>query len=229
MPRIEFNEDEQKALCESRMRDGVLAAVGAGGYLLGLNTMQDCMRDEDVRPFLGHTLLHEIMPNIPAQKNEMEAYAARICGEWESPAEPQPLLSLCAFSVRKWLLSVLPTLKAYTDREFTIPPCLAFGLSALILFYAGVKPDADGEYFGLREEEKYRVEDEEAVLFAFSRLSRDMAPESLSYAVLADQEVWGEDLRQIEGLEDTVTNQLRDMQLLGVRATMAKAWQGYAE
>lgn len=229
MPMKNQPGDAHDPLCERWMQNGVLAAVAPAGFLCGLDTLRDCMRDEDVRPFLGHTLLHEIMPNIPMEKSALESCAAKLCGEWENPEAPQALLSLCADSVRKWRLFALPLLKAYQDREFSPPPCLTFGLSALIMFFSGVKPDADGQYFGLREEEKYRVEEDEAALRAFAYLSRDMVPESLAYAVLADQEVWGEDLRLIEGLEDRVAVQLRDMQLLGIRAAMRKAWQGHAE
>ena len=61
------------------------------------------------------------------------------------------------------------------------------------------------------------------MLAAFSRMSCDMPPESLAYAALSDREVWGCDLREIDGLEERVTNQLRDMQLLGARAAMTRA------
>ena len=41
--------------------------------------------------------------------------------------------------------------------------------------------------------------------------------------------MWGEDLREIPGLEDMVTDQLRDLQLIGLRAAMRRAWEGDAE
>ena len=46
------------------------------------------------------------------------------------------------------------------------------------------------------------------VLEAFSRLSSDMSPDSLAYAVLSDRALWGEDLREIDGLEDAVIQNL---------------------
>ena len=48
-------------------------------------------------------------------------------------------------------------------------------------------------------------------------------PESLAYAALSDRDVWGCDLREIEGLEEAVTGWLRDMQLLGARTALQRA------
>lgn len=67
------------------------------------------------------------------------------------------------------------------------------------------------------------VTEDARVLAAFARMSCDMPPESLAYAVLSDCEIWGGDLRGIAGLEEKVTAQLRDMQILGVREAMRKA------
>ena len=128
-------------------------------------------------------------------------------------------------SVSKWMARVLPTLKDYIAKEGKVPPCLCFGLSALIMFYAGAHRNADGTYEALRDGKPYPVRDDEYVLSAFSKLSCDMPAESLSYAALSDQEMWGQDLRAIEGLEQMVTNQLRDMQLLGLRTAMKKTWE----
>lgn len=220
---------KQLELCESRMGRGVTLITALGGYLAGLNTMEECMRDDNLRPFLGHALLHEIMPNVALDKEISEEYAAKLCAGLENPEKPLSLLSVIGDSVSVWRQDVLPTLKTYEAREFSVPPCLTFGLSALILFHAGAKPDAEGQYFASREEERYPVSGDEYALRAFSRLSRDMAPESLAYAVLADQELWGEDLRRVDGLEDKVTEQLRDLQLLGLRATMEKAWRDHED
>ena len=52
-----------------------------------------------------------------------------------------------------------------------------------------------------------------------------MPPETLAYAVLSDRVAWQTDLRRIPGLEDQVTGQLRDLQLLGLRAALEKAWK----
>ena len=54
-----------------------------------------------------------------------------------------------------------------------------------------------------------------------------MPPESLAYAALSDRAIWEEDLRQIPGLEDTISAQLRDLQLLGLMEAIGNAWEKY--
>ena len=46
-----------------------------------------------------------------------------------------------------------------------------------------------------------------------------------AYAVLSDRDIWEKDLREIDGLTDLITDQIRDLQLLGLRAAMEKCCQ----
>ena len=46
------------------MQGSLLSTILCPGLIAGLDTVRDCMKDSDIRPFLGHTLLHEIMPNL---------------------------------------------------------------------------------------------------------------------------------------------------------------------
>ena len=208
-----------------RMLNGAHTTMVLAAYIAGLDTVGECMADEDVRAFLGHALLDEIMPNVPLPKEEVESFAMAVCQRFENPFNRHELLSIALNSVSKWVARVLPTLKDYIAQKGEVPPCLCFGLSALIMFYAGAKRNAEGNYEALRDGKPYPVRDDEYVLSAFSKLSCDMPPETLAYAALSDQELWGQDLREVDGLEQAVTEQLRDMQILGLRAAMKKTWE----
>ena len=99
------------------------------------------------------------------------------------------------------------------------------GLSALIMLYAGARRTEDGRYACLSDGEEVPLSDDGEALYSFSRLSCDMPPETLSYAVLSDRAIWEEDLREVPGLEERIGSQLRDIQLLGLRAALERAWQ----
>ena len=124
-----------------------------------------------------------------------------------------------------WQETALPVLRRYQDREDRIPPCLCMGLSCLIMLFAGAKREADGRYTYIRNEEPCTLTEEEEILSSFARLSCDMPPETLAYAALSDRAIWETDLRDIPGLETAVGDQLRDLQLLGLRASLEKAWR----
>ena len=97
------------------------------------------------------------------------------------------------------------------------------GLSILIMYFSGARKNAQGAFEGLRAGEAYIAKEDEDVLLAFSRLSPDMPPETLAYAVLSDRDIWEKDLREIDGLTEKITDQIRDLQLLGLRAAMKKS------
>ena len=58
---------------------------------------------------------------------------------------------------------------------------------------------------------------DEKALASFSRLSWDMQADSLCYAVLADAEIWGRDLRELDFLPERLMEAMTDIQILGLR------------
>ena len=199
------------------------------GILAGLDTVRDCMKDDGLRLFLGHALLHEIMPSMGLGKDVLDPLAMEICREMESPSVVQPLTLLLSNGVRAWAAQALPVLKAYEAREGALPPCLCMSLAALIMLFAGVRREENGRYAVLRNGESCFLTEDEDILFSFSRLSCDMPAESLAYAALSDRAIWEEDLRDIPGLEEKITDQLRDLQLLGLTDSVERAWKNYEE
>lgn len=207
------------------MLGGASVLVTACTALCGLKNVGEAMQDESIRLLLANVLTREILPVLSLAREESLRYAARVCSYLENvcgqDAWPQAGEQLSA----RFVASVLPSIAAYEKQEAVLPNGLVSVLSAIIMLYAGVRKNAEGEYVmpGIEGEEK--VLDSERVLSAFERFSCDMPPETLAYAAISDREIWGCDLREIEGLEDKVTNQLRDMQILGAQAALKAAAQ----
>ena len=206
------------------MQGCLYTVIAPAGAMAGLETVRDCMKDDTLRLFLGHALLHEIMPSMGLGRETLEPVAMAVCRDMESPLVAQPLLPLLSNGVRAWAEETLPLVRRYAEREEKAPPCLSMSLAVLIMLFAGVRRE-EGEYEYLLGEEKRPIAEDEEILSSFSRLSCDMPPESLAYAVLSDRAIWDGDLRDVPGLEDAVTGGLRDLQLLGLRSSLEKAWQ----
>ena len=222
-------DEETLAAARRQMQGSLISTILCPGLMAGLDTVRDCMKDESIRPFLGHALLHEIMPSLGLNREELDPMAMAVCGEMENPPAVLPLPLLLPNAVQTWQRQALPLIKRFQDREDDLPPCLCMGLSCLIMLFSGAKREEDGRYTYLRkEEEKCTLTEDEEILLSFSRLSCDMPPDTLSYAVLSDRAIWQEDLREIPGLEECVAGQLRDLQLLGLRASLEKAWKSEA-
>ena len=211
------------ASARMKMQGCLLSTILPAGVMAGLDTVKDCMRDDTLRAFLGHALLHEIMPSMGLGKEVLEPLAIQICEEMEQPSVAQPLALLLPNAVRAWADQSLPLLLSYQNREDAVPPCLCMGLSTLIMLFSGARQDGDGRFTFLKNGETCYFSEDEEILLSFSRLSCDMPPESLSYAVLSDRAIWEKDLRDVPGLEDRVASQLRDLQLLGLMEALDRA------
>ena len=211
-------------------RGALLTAFAAPGFLMGKNNTRECMKDDDIRLFLGNALLYEIMPASHAEKSLAENAAGGVCSALENAGNG--LWMNDAFNlVFSCLDDTVAVMKAYMEDSGFLPWALTFGFSALIMTLSGARKqgkEEDGNgisardtgYELIREDGSFEITLPKEIMEAFSRLSCDMDGESLAYAALADVMIWGRDLREIPGMEDAVAEHLRDLQLLGVRETM---------
>lgn len=225
--RVKAVEGTEKKNARERIQGCLYSLITPAGVMAGLDTVKDCMRDPVLRPFLGHALLHEILPCMGLGRETLNPLTMEICGEMENPTVMQPLALLMPNAVRAWRDQALPVLKTFEERECELPPCLCMSLSLLIMLFSGARQDGEGRYTYLKNGETCYFNEDEEILFSFSRLSCDMPPESLAYAALSDRAIWEEDLREIPGLEDTIAAQLRDLQLLGLMEAVGQAWEKY--
>ena len=204
------------------MLGGAGVLLASAGMLLGVETVGAAMKDEDLRRLLGSALTREILPVLPDGLPEGLEYAARVCAYLENACREESWPATGENLTLRFAACLLPALTAYEKQNACLPPCLTFTLSALIMLYAGIRKKGE-EYKLPTENGEAEVLDTPAACRAFSQFSCDMAPESLAYAALSDRDVWGCDLREIEGLEEAVTGWLRDMQLLGARTALQRA------
>ncbi len=217
-------ETDSSVPCAVLYRNALLTAISAAGFLLGMNTTRECMKDDDIRLFLGNTLLYEIMPASHRERSEAEEAAGGVCAALENAAGGMPLKE--AFeAVFAHLPETLALMSRYMDDNGYLPNGLTFGFACLLMLFAGVRKNAEGQYTLLRGdgEEVALSFDRRGILKEFSTLSCDMSYESLAYAALADVEIWDRDLREVEGLEQKLTESLCSLQLLGVREAMKAA------
>ena len=133
-----------------------------------------------------------------------------------------PLLDVGRNCMRSFRDSILPSMRAYAGQNFEAPRALAFGLAAAIMLCAGARENEAGEFEVLRGDGRAVLHDDPDILSAFSRLSHDMPAETLAYAALADRSVWGDDLREIDGLEMRVAYDLSAIQRIGFRESLKR-------
>ena len=209
--------------CTQMLLDVWTDAFLAPGFLCGHDTSDQVMKDEGLRDFLGNALMHEIMPFLPFEKKQVELSVIAVCSMLENRVTPVQLMDRVPNLPERMEKGLLPLMEKYALKHFVFPPCLTLSLAAMMMLFAGTRRDEEGKYTLARGEKVLPVSGDKEMLEAMSHLSCDMSAESLAYAVLSDRVVWTRNMRDVPGLEESVTNALFDIQLLGVRDAMQKA------
>jgi len=195
-----------------RLFDAGLFLMAAPGWLLGLNTLSDCMKHEALRDFVGRATMEELLPADPDLRAADAPYVIRAFERFENPLNDNAILRAARRPLRLFQRAALPLIRAWAEERFEPPRRLAFALAATIMLLSGARPNAEGRWEVLRGSEVHRIDELPEALKVFATLSHDMPPEALAYAALADRELWGCDLREIDGLEARVALDLANIQ-----------------
>lgn len=211
---IRVVDDLSPVLAQKRRAfDAGLFAMAAPGWLLGCNTLSDCMKHERLRAFVGRVYAGELLPADPDARAACAPQVIQTFERFENPLTDNALLPAARPLLARFRRAVLPIIRAWAAENFEPPRLLSFALAATIMLYAGARPNAQGRYEVYRGTQVHVLEDDPESLAVFATLSHDMPPEALAYAALADRELWhGEDLRQIDGLEARVALDIANLQ-----------------
>ena len=211
---IRIVDDLSPVLAQKRRAfDAGLFAMAAPGWLLGCDTLSDCMKHERLRAFVGRVYTEELLPADPNARAALAPQVIQAFERFENPLNDNALLPVARPLLARFRRAVLPIIRAWAAERFEPPRLLSFALAATVMLYAGARPNAQGCYEVYRGTQVHALEDDPDALAVFATLSHDMPPEALAYAALADRELWhGEDLREIDGLEARVALDIANLQ-----------------
>ena len=186
------------------------------GLILNMRDYAACMKDDLIRAFYGNVLYYEVMPSSHTDRETAEWAAVGTSRLLEADASTLLDTAGDVFDAAEQVIGLIGTFEA--DQQL-LPEGMCFALTAFILALAGVRKNANG-YEILAGDEPAPISLPASLGDAFRRLSTDMMPESLSYAVLSDVDLWGRDLRQITGLEDKIAAMIAQVQAAGFKQAL---------
>lgn len=194
-----------------RILNGAHTAMVPVGYLSGLRLVKDVMSDTEVSTFVEELLMQEVILTLNFSDEERKAYANDILDRFRNPRIEHQLMSIALNSVSKFVARLQATLKDYVALKSEVPPRISLGLAALIRFYKG---EWQGETIALKD-------DAQAISIFIEQWSA-LSAGSLSYNafadnILAQKELWQEDLTQVEGLSAQIATYLEKMDKEGIR------------
>lgn len=219
-PALQGGDFESACRKKARVMDSLVFLCVVSGFLAGKDTFADTLKDEKLRDWIGHAFFDEVMPALPYAREEIAPEVIAAFTRLENSMNDMPLLEIGRGLIGNLPRTLLPAIRSWAEKEFEAPEKLSLALCAAIMIYAGARINDRGEYEVLRGNDTCIIRDENEILEAFSCLSHDMPAESLAYAALADRAIWGEDLREIDGLEMRIAFSLASIQRVGWKCTM---------
>lgn len=205
-----------------RILNGAHTGFVLGAYLAGYDIVRDCMQDDVILCFMNRMLHEEVIPTLPLDRQDLEAFAAAVQDRFNNPFINHELMSITLNSTSKWRARNMPSLLEYAQTAGKLPPCLAMSFAAYIAFYSSDIQALTEQGLVCRRPKgnEYTVSDDRWVLeFYYSR--RGVSDETLVHDVMTNEKMWGQDLTLVPGFEQAAAENLRRIRTEGARAAFA--------
>jgi len=205
-----------------RILNGAHTGFVPGAYLAGYDIVRDCMQDDVILGFMNRMLHEEVIPTLPLDGQDLEAFAAAVQDRFNNPFINHELMSITLNSTSKWRARNMPSLLEYAQTAGKLPPCLAMSFAAYIAFYSSDIQALTEQGLVCRRPKgnEYTVSDDRWVLeFYYSR--RGVSDETLVHDVMTNEKMWGQDLTLVPGFEQAAAENLRCIRTDGARAAFA--------
>ena len=205
-----------------RILNGAHTGFVPGAYLAGYDIVRDCMQDDVILGFMNRMLHEEVIPTLPLDRQDLEAFAAAVQDRFNNPFINHELMSITLNSTSKWRARNMPSLLEYAQTAGKLPPCLAMSFAAYIAFYSSDIQALTEQGLVCRRPKgnEYTVSDDRWVLeFYYSR--RGVSDETLVHDVMTIEKMWGQDLTLVPGFEQAAAENLRRIRTEGARAAFA--------
>jgi tagaturonate reductase len=200
-----------------RILNGAHTIMAAPALLCGLETVYQAMADDQLGRFVRHAVFEEIAPTLDVPN--ADDFAAQVFERFANPYLRHALVDIMLQSTAKMRVRIVPSVRAHIARSWHVPPSLAFGFAAWLLYMrgdiqanrrsAGLCVPADAHADRLRD--AWRTIDR----------TSDEGISALVRAVCDDAVLWGKDLSQCDGFAEAVTSYLARMCRFGVDHALA--------
>lgn len=193
-----------------RILNGAHTAMVPVAYLMGIRLVSEAMEDEWVGDFIESLLLEETIATLAFPEEKKTNYVKDVLNRFRNPSLQHALLSISLNSTSKFVTRLLPTLKDYKRIHGILPNKIVFGFTCLLLFYRG-------EFRG----EKIPLRDDQNVLDFFTQVWQQFDADQLNVhqlvsTILGESSIWKEDLNQILGLTDKVSEYIESIENKGI-------------
>ncbi len=177
------------------------------GYLSGLDTVKECVEDPLIGKFVRKVMYGELIETLDLPEEELKNFADAVIERFVNPYVKHFVTSIMLNSFPKYRTRDLPGLKTYLQRKGELPQGLVLGLAGIITYYKG----------GKRGETEIVPADDAAIVSLLKELWAKNDVKEVARGVLGAEFIWGENLNEIPGLTDLLSEKLALIQSCGMR------------
>jgi tagaturonate reductase len=165
--------------------------------LYGLRTVKESVENELIGKYIKEVIYEEIIPTLDLPAAELNEFADDVLERFLNPFIKHELSSIALNSISKFKTRVLPSIVEYHRRKKKLPHLLLFSFAALIRFYKGA-------YSGVT----IPIQDSPDIVEFFKTVWVLDDLHEITNKVLANSNVWGENLNKIPGLTELTAQYL---------------------
>ena len=126
-----------------RILNGAHTSMIPYAMLEGIETVGDCMADDNMSAFVKKCVYEEIVPTLDLPEEELKDYADNVFERFKNPYIKHLCSSISLNSVSKFKVRVLPSILEYIKRYDKMPDNLLVSFGKLIKFYKEGTPNDD--------------------------------------------------------------------------------------
>lgn len=199
-----------------RILNGAHTGMAPLGLLLGIEHVREFMEHPKFGEWVRNTVLRNILPTLSYDEEELQNYANRVFDRFGNPYIDHRLSDIAMNSISKFRTRLLPSIAYYVDSGQEIPQGLVLSIAGLLRYYKVTLND-EGECQGMDlNGSVYVVRDDARLLEKLTIhwngdgevVSGGMSLHEIVKAILADEELWGQNLYEWSNLSERVTKQI---------------------
>ena len=207
-----------------RILNGAHTSSVPAAFLYGLDTVGEMMDHEIMGKYVQQIVFDEIIPSISLDKAMLTDFADNVMDRFRNPFIKHYLLNILLNSSSKFKARVLPSILEYQNKHDKLPEKLTFSLAALIAVYKDGRIDGTSMQ-ARREHGEFVMKDDVAVLSFFALVWSEFdgsqaSATRIASKVLANSDIWGQDLNQVAGLTDKIGSYLYSIAVNGMQAAV---------
>jgi len=177
-------------------------------FLAGFKTVKEAMENEHFSFYLNKLMYNEIIPSIVSDDitaEEAKLFADKVLDRYRNAFIDHQWLNITVQYSTKMYYRNSAVIEEYFKRFNAVPTLMALGMAGHLLFMRSEK-EADGNFYGTSNGNRYLVTDANACLFAekWKVYGRDF----LVSNIFEDKDLWQTNFNSFPGFGEEVTDQL---------------------